>query len=150
PGTVGSGGRGEDLDLNVAGQRGQRRLGVIRQRRLAARHRNDGIDQVAELVAGGNAEEAHAVVARTLHNGGRHLFDAVRRRAVAVDGGVEHLHADLFRQRGDFRDELLVLAAQVLRHELLREDDELDGTGDALEFLTNGVFVAGLENWHAS
>src|SRR5262249_9309472 len=150
PGTVWSGGGGEDLDLDVPGQCGQRGLGVGRQRRLAVRDRDDRIDQVAELVAGGNAEEAHTVVAGALDDGGPHLLDAVRRGGLAVDERIEPLDADLIRQRGHLLDELLVLTTEVCRHELLREHHQLHGAGNALEFFTNGVFVAGLENGHAS
>ena len=109
---------------------------------------DDRVDQVAELVAARDAQEADAVVARALHHDGRHLVDAVALGPLAVDGGVQHLDADAVVERGDLAHQLLVLPAELAGHQLLGEDHQLDGALDALELLADGVLIALGEKWH--
>src|SRR5439155_11345763 len=55
PGAVGSGRRREDLDVHVGGECPERGERLLAQRRLSGRHHDDRVDEIAELVARGNA-----------------------------------------------------------------------------------------------
>src|SRR5258706_198329 len=98
PGTVRSGRRREDLDVDVGGELAQRALRIGTQPGGARGRDDDRVDQVRELVAGGDAEEADAVVTGAFDDDRGHAVDAVRLGARAVDGEVEALDGDLVRR----------------------------------------------------
>src|SRR6058998_1189971 len=143
PGAVGSGRRREDLDVHVGGECPERGERLLAQRRLSGRHHDDRVDEIAELVARGNAVEPDPVVGvGALHDDRRHLVDAVLRGAFAIEREVEDLHGDLVGELGYLADERFVLAAEVAGQELLREDDELHGAGALLDPIADGGAVA--------
>src|SRR5206468_8333786 len=129
----GSGGGGEDLDLDVAGEPGERGRGRIAQRRLAGRRKDDRVDEIGELVAGGYAVEAEPVITGALDDDGRHLGDAVRLGPLAIDGEVEDLDRDQLGRRGDLTHQRFVTGAQLGGRERLGEDHELDGIAQGLK-----------------
>ncbi len=77
----------------------------------------DVLDQRAELIAGGNAVQANAVIFGFLavaHDGdGRNFVDAVGLGHFAVLDEVAHLHADLIGERRHFLGEFSRLGAHL-------------------------------------
>ena len=131
---VRAGGRHEDLEVQLAFQRVQVGLGLVRELSLALGDELDRLQQRHELVAGRNAEETDGVVAvvRAQDGDGRDLVDMELLGQGLVADEVAHFDRDLVGQLGHFLGDLARLRAH-LALELLGEDQQLDRAGQIAE-----------------